>query len=347
MHLDHAFLGGEAKWLSRWAEASEKAIRGGRKLVDAAGVKATAKRAARMVLRNGTTAVRTHVNVDKLYGLREMKALVELKKESADWIDLQLVAFSSGDALTTSKESEAFLREAMKLGADAVGGLPNMDSDPAGYMDIVFDVAKRHRALVDLHVDETNDPNSRALEILADKTMEYGYEGKVSASHCCALSSYSEEDARRVISKVREAEMSIISNPFTNLYLVSGGRKPNGMTRVRELLDAGVNTVYGTDNMNDGYNSLGNGDMLLAALFVAYLNDLGGMRAFRTILDMGTVAPAKATGMIPNYGIKEGGRADLVIFDEKTPWDAVIFQARRSFVIKNGKIVVEDGKLLI
>jgi len=347
MHLDHALLGGDAKWMSRTLDDSEKVIRNGRLAIDFTGVKDTARKAAKTVLKSGTTAIRTHVNVDKLFGLREMKAMLELKKECAGWIELQLVAFPSGDALTQSKESESLLRQAMELGADVVGGLPNIDPDPEKYLDIIFDVAKKHDAKIDLHIDESNNPKNQVLELYADKTLENGYEGKVAASHCCALSSYSEEHAKRVISKVREAEMSIISNPFTNLYLLSEDGRPNGVTRVRELLDAGVNVVYATDNFNDGYNSLGNGDMLLAALFLAYQKRLNGKRAFSTLFKMGTTAAAKATGIIENYGIREGGRADLVILDAETPWDAIVFQAKRSYVIKRGKIAVENGNLLI
>ena len=328
MHLDHALLGGDAKWMARTLGDSEVVIRGGRRTIDSEGLKNNARKAAKTVLGYGTTAARTHVNVDKLFGLREMKAMLELKKECSSWIDLQLVAFSSGDTLTTSKESESFLRQAMELGADVVGGLPNLDPEPEKYLDIIFDVAKEHNAIIDLHVDESNDPKNQVLELYADKTLENGYEGKVTASHCCALSAYSDEHARRVIRKVKEAEMSIISNPFTNLYLLSEDGKPNGVTRVKELLDAGVNVVYATDNMNDGYNSLGNGDMLLAALFLAYQKKLDGKRAFSNILKMGTAGAAKATGIIENYGIKEGGRADLVILDAETPWDAIVFQAK-------------------
>lgn len=338
MHLDHAYLGGDTKWIARTHEESEKIIREGRKSVDFDGVKKVARKAALTALKNGTTAIRTHVNVDRLFGLRELKAMLEFKEDCKDWMDLQLVAFPSREPLTRSSECESLLKQAMKLGADVVGGLPNVDPDPQGYLDIIFDVARRYKAKIDLHVDETNDPKSQVLELYAEKTLENGYEGKVVASHCSALSAYSPEKARRVIEKIREAEMSIIANPFTNIYILGRDGKPNGITRVKDLLDAGVNVAYATDNFNDGYNPLGNGDMLLAALFLAYHQRLDGKRAFSTLLEMGTTKAASATGIIGNYGIKEGGRADLVVLDAKTPWEAIVFQAKRSFVIKKGKI---------
>lgn len=342
MHLDHACLGGDAKWIPRTHEESEKIIREGRKSIGHEGVKEVARKAALTVLKRGTTAIRTHVNVDRLFGLRELKAMLEFKKECMNWMDLQLVAFPSREPLTRSSEGESLLKQAMKLGADIVGGLPNVDPDPEGYLDIIFDIAKRYKANIDLHVDETNDPKSQVLELYAEKTLENGYEGKVVASHCSALSAYDPEKAKRVIEKVREAEMSIIANPFTNIYILGRNGKPNGITRVKDLLDSGVNVAYATDNFNDGYNPLGNGDMLLAALFLAYHQRLDGKRAFATLLEMGTEAPAKATGIIRNYGIKEGGRADLVVLDAETPWEAIVFQAERSFVIKKGKIAKTD-----
>ncbi|MEM3420761.1 MAG: amidohydrolase family protein [Candidatus Hadarchaeum sp.] len=344
MHLDHACLGGDAKWISRTHEESEKIIRKERQSIDSEGVKEVARKAALTLLKKSTTAVRTHVNVDASFGLRELKSMLEFKNECVDWMDLQLVAFPSREPLTRSSESESLLKQAMKLGADVVGGLPNIDPDPEGYLDIIFDVAKRHKAKIDLHVDETNDPKSKVLELYAEKTLENGYGGMVVASHCSALSAYSWENARRVIEKVREAEMSIIANPFTNIYILGRDGKPNGITRVKDLLDSGVNVTYATDNFNDAYNPLGNGDMLLAALFLAYHQRLEGKRAFSTLLEMGTTVAAETTGIIKNYGIKESGRADLVILEAETPWEAIVFQPRRCFVIKRGKIVVKNGE---
>ncbi|MGC8817136.1 MAG: amidohydrolase family protein [Candidatus Hadarchaeum sp.] len=347
MHLDHACLGGDAKWIPRTHEESEKIIREGRKLIDSNGVKEVAAKAAKAVLKNGTTAIRTHVNVDRLFGLRELKAILEFKRECAEWMDLQIVAFPSREALTRSSESESLLKQAMKLGADVVGGLPNVDPDPDGYLEIIFDLAKRYKAKIDLHVDETNDSKSRVLELYAEKALENEYVGKVAASHCSALSAYPQKYAKKVINIVKEAEMSIIANPFTNIYILGQNDKPNGITRVKDLLDSGVNVCYATDNFNDGYNPLGNGDMLLAALFLAYHQRLDGKYSFSKLLEMGTTSAAKATGILENYDIEEGGQADLVVLDAETPWEAIVFQAKRSLVIKKGKIVAKDGVLVI
>lgn len=153
--------------------------------------------------------------------------------------------------------------------------------------------------------------------------------------------------AKKVIKKVRDAKMNIIANPFTNLYIFGEDGKPNGVTRVRELLEAGVNVAYGTDNTEDPFNPFGNADMLLAALFLAYQKQLNGKQTPATILKMGTSSAAKATGIIKNYGIKDGCRADLVILDAETPHEAIAHQVKKLYVIKNGRIVVKDGNLTI
>ena len=139
--------------------------------------------------------------------------------------------------------------------------------------------------------------------------------------------------------------MNVVANPFTNLYLRRKDGKPNWVTRVKELLDAGVNVTYATDNTEDPFNPLGNADMLLAALFLAYLKQLDGKDALATIFKMGTSGAAKATRIIQNYGIREGGRADLMILDAESPQEAIVEQAKRLYVIKNGKIVLKNGIL--
>lgn len=170
-----------------------------------------------------------------------------------------------------------------------------------------------------------------------------GFKGSVSASHCCSLSAVGDETAERIIRKVRDAEMNVIANPFTNMYLGKNGR-PNGITRVRELLDAGVNVAYATDNTQHPFNPLGNTDMLLAALFLAYFKDLGGEQALTEIFKMGTLNAANC-GIVESYGVGEGCKADLMVLDAASPQEAIVKQSKRLYVIKNGKIVVENGVL--
>ena len=183
MHLDGAFWGGDATWASRTlAEATEIREKQAPTLED---VKSRARRAAKMALMNGTTALRTHVGVNQMTGLTNLRALLELKEECSNWIDIQVVAFMTQFPFTASEGNESLLREAMSLGADVVGGKPWVNPDPEKCLDIIFKVAKDFDADIDLHVDESNDPKNLTLDIFAEKALENGYEGRVTASHCC------------------------------------------------------------------------------------------------------------------------------------------------------------------
>jgi len=343
MHIGQAFMGEDAKCIHRTVtEATEISVRKSKALTSE-DFKRNARRAAKMALRKGTIALRTNTPVDQILGLTQLKALLELKEECSNWIDIQVVAFMVEFPFTTSKAGESLLRRAMSLGADVVGGLPWRDPDPEKYLDIIFKVAKDFDADIDLHVDETNDPNVLTLDIYAEKALENGYEGRVTAGHCCSLSAVSDEIAKSVIRKVRDAKMNVVANPFDNLYLWGEDGRPEGVTRVGELLDAGVNVIYATDSTEDIFDPLGNADMLLAGLFLAYLKQLDGKDALTTIFKMGTSSAAKATRIIQNYEIKEDGRADLMILDAESPQEAIVGQAKRLYVIKNGKIVVKNG----
>lgn len=345
MHLDHAFSGGEKIWAGRKLGNAVKINDELRKKMTPKQMKKIARMAAELALKNGTTAIRTHTSVDQITGVKQVEILLDLKKELSNLVDMQVVAFMTELPLTKSKIGESLLRQAMNLGADLVGGLPYRDPNPEKYLDIIFNVAKDFDADIDLHVDETNNPNVLTLETLAEKTFEYGYKGRVTAGHCCSLSAVGENVARRVIRKVKDAKMSIVANPLTNLYLKGDNGKPNGITRVKELLDAGVNVIFATDNTKDMMNPLGTADMLVAGLFLAYWEDFGGVDPSKTIFDMGTYKAAGATNIISNYGIEEGGRADLVVFDAKSPGEAIVEQAKRLYVIKNGRILVDGGVL--
>jgi cytosine deaminase len=257
-------------------------------------------------------------------------------------MDIQVVAFVL-EPLTASNAGISLLKKAMIMGADVVGGVPDSDPNPEKYIALIFKTAKEFNADIDLHIDESNDPSSSLLEYYAEKTLENDYEGRVTASHCSSLSAVSDHTAVRIIKKVGKARMNVIANPLTNLYLWGNDGKSEGVTRVKELLEAGVNVVYATDNTMDPFNPLGNANMLLSGLFLAYIEHLGSKPL--TILKMGTYNAAKATKIIPNYGIKKGGRADIMVLDAEDPEEAIIKQAESLYVIKNGRTKVEKGVL--
>ena len=218
-----------------------------------------AARAGRIVtaaITNGVTHMRTHIDVDSVCGLIPLDALLDVRARFAEVIDLQIVAFPQL-GIVGDRGTEALLRDAMERGADVIGGMPFNEASPgesAEHIRIVFDIAKTHDCDVDMHIDESDDPNARTLEMLCETTLANGWQGRVTAGHTCALAAYDDAYAERVMDRVAEARINIIANPATNLMLQ--GRdddhpKRRGITRVKELLARGVNVSFGQDNLRD------------------------------------------------------------------------------------------------
>jgi len=347
MHLDKALLGQETPNLSGTLREAISIM--GRKksefTVDT--VKERAGRVVEMAVRNGTTTIRTHVDVDPLAGLTGLMALMQVKEEYSDLADVQVVAFPQ-EGLTNVDGAEELLREAMEMGADVLGGIPAIDPDPELHIDKIFSMARDFSVDIDMHIDESDDPKDLTLEYYSEKALEEEYTGFLTAGHCCSLAAVDDAVARRVIGKVHEAGVNVVALPSTNLYLQGRGEGypiRRGITRVRELLDAGVNVLYASDNVRDAFNPFGNANMLELALILAHGAQMGGMSDLETVFRMGTVNAARAVGIGADYGIKEGKRADMVVLDAESPQEAIISQARALYVVKNGVLVAEDGHL--
>ena len=347
MHLDKALLGQETPNLSGTLREAISIM--GRKksefTVDT--VKERAGRVVEMAVRNGTTTIRTHVDVDPLAGLTGLMALMQVKEEYSDLADVQVVAFPQ-EGLTNVDGAEELLREAMEMGADVLGGIPAIDPDPELHIDKLFSMARDFSVDIDMHIDESDDPKDLTLEYYSEKALEEEYPGNVTAGHCCSLAAVDDAVARRVIGKVREAGVNVVALPSTNLYLQGRGDGypiRRGITRVRELLDAGVNVLYASDNVRDAFNPFGNANMLELALILAHGAQMGGMSDLETVFRMGTVNAAKAVGIGTDYGIEEGKRADIVVLDVESPQEAIISQAKALYVVKNGVVVAEYGHL--
>ncbi|HID15995.1 MAG TPA: cytosine deaminase, partial [Candidatus Atribacteria bacterium] len=190
---------------------------------------------------NGVTHIRTHVDVDTIGGLKPLEGLLATREKYKELLDLQIVAFPQ-EGIIQDPGTEELLYKAMEMGADVVGGMPHnemTDDDSKRHIEILFEIAKKFDAPIDSHTDENDDPYSRTLEYLAAKTIKEGYEGRVTADHTCALSSYNDVHAAKVISLVKKADITMESNPVTNIVLE--GRfdtypKRRGLTRIKELL---------------------------------------------------------------------------------------------------------------
>jgi cytosine deaminase len=305
-----------------------------------------ASRVLRWGIGHGTTVFRTHVDVDTIGGLVPVQALVEVKNRFAGCCQIQIVAFPQ-EGILQDPGTEKLLRQAMREGADVVGGMPfneRTEADSGRHIEICFEIAKEFGADIDMHVDETDNPAARTLEFLAARTIREGYQGRVTAGHTCALAAYDDAHAAEVIALVKEAGINMITNPATNLMLqgrLDKEPRRRGITRVKELLSAGINVCYGQDCLKDTfYPTFGQADLLEVGLITAHAAQLSLPREIETLFDMPTVNAARVL-RLKDYGIEVGKMADLNVIDAPTVQEAFRTQADRRYVIRQGRMIAE------
>ena len=304
------------------------------------------QRASRIIdaqIRYGVTKFRTHVDVDSICGLVPLEGLLEVKKIYNDLIDLQIVAFPQEGILKDDTE-ERMIR-AMEEGADVVGGMPHNEhtaENSIKHVNIIFDIAEKFTAPIDSHTDETDDPNSKTLEIIAAETIRRKFKYGVTADHCCALAAYDDYHAAKVIGLCKEAGINIITNPCTNMCLqgrLDKEPKRVGITRVKELVEAGVNVTNGQDCILDPYYPFGKGDMLEVALLTGHAAKMTLPQEIEILYDFCTKNAFKTMGL-DNYELKPGSKADLVILGGvKTVWEAIRQQPPARTTIRAGKVI--------
>jgi len=294
---------------------------------------------------HGTTVIRTHADVDTIGGLVPVEALVALRDEVSDRVDLQVVAFPQ-EGILRDPGSEQLMDRAMELGADVVGGMPyneRSDEDSRKHVELCLQLARKYDADVDMHVDETDDPAGRTLAMLADATLRHGWQGRVTAGHTCALAAYPDPYAAKVIGLVKEAGIHMVTNPATNLMLQGRyDRQPirRGITRVKELLDAGVNVTYGQDCLKDTfYPTFGQADMLEVGLLCAHAAQLSMPAEVETVFDMPTTHAARML-RIDGYGLDVGCRASFNILAAPSVPEALRTRPDRT-VVRDGRVLAE------
>lgn len=350
IHLDKCMIGDEVRPnVSGTLQEAIEIIWERKRRYTTADIVRRAGEVIRTAALNGTTRMRTHVDVDTISGLKPLKGLLEARRKFKHLMDIQIVAFPQ-EGILRDPGTEELLYKSMELGADLVGGMPHHErpySKAKPHIDICFEVAKRFGADIDMHVDETDDPRSRSLEYLAEKTVAEGYQGRVTAGHTCALAAYPDDYARKVIRKVKQANINMITNPVTNLVIQGRGDKQpvrRGITRVKELLAAGVNVTFGQDCVNDAFYPFGRADMLEVANITAHAAHLSTPDEIRTVFQMMTYNAARTLGVLHDYGVV-GKRADLVVIDAASVKDAIRMQPDRRWVIKGGKIIAESRSI--
>ena len=308
-------------------------------------VKRRAIEAIKWEVAQGTLFIRSHVDIcdPKLTALR---ALLEVQQEVRDICEVQLVAFPQ-DGIGSFPDGAKLLEEAVRLGANVVGGIPHYEwTREMGVEDVhtAFEVARRHNRDIDCHCDETDDPSSRYTEVMVANTLKYGWEGRVTVSHCTAMHSWDNAFAFKLIHLLARARMNVVCNPFDNVTLQ--GRfdtypKRRGMARLKELVEAGVNVSLGHDSIMDPWYPLGRGDMLSAASLALHLAQMSGHDEIATMYDLVTTKAAQTLNVADRYGIEAGKPANLIVLDAATPHDALRLIPARLYVIKDGRIVAQ------
>jgi cytosine deaminase len=343
IHLDAVLTVGEPRYNATGSLFEGIEIWGERiKSLSRDDVKRRAGRAITWMLACGVTHIRTHVDVCDP-NLTALRALLEVRDEWRDVVALQIVAFPQ-QGIYSFPDGEALMVEALRLGADVVGGIPHYEwTREYGERDVktALRLAAEHGLQADLHCDETDDDQSRYLELVAAETIRLGLQGRVTASHTTAMHSYNNAYAYRLIRWMRRAGVHIITNPLDNAVLqgrFDGYPIRRGFTRVKELLANGINVAVGHDSIMDPWYPLGIGDPIQACFVMVHYGHMSGHQDFQTLLEMVTTRAAACFGLT-GYGLDEGCEADLVVFDAPAPMDVIRRMAPRTAVVSRGRVV--------
>lgn len=298
------------------------------------------KKAAIEAIKHGTLYIRAFVDTDTKGKLEGVKALLRLRDEMKDVLNIQVVAFPQ-DGVIRDPGAEEYIRKAMELGADVVGGIPWIEytvEDEEKHINIMFEIAKEFNKDVAMLTDDAGDPGLRTTEILARKAIKDNWVGRVTACHARAMQLYPEPYLRKLTALIKKAEMSLVSDPHTGpLHLP-----------IKFMLDSGVNVALGQDDIADAYYPYGANNMLEVAFLNSHILWMTTLNDMDTLFDMITWRAAKAMN-IDRYGLKVGNRADIVILDGKSVYEAIWKHKPPKYVISKGKLVAvneEESKLI-
>ncbi|WP_282803534.1 cytosine deaminase [Secundilactobacillus kimchicus] len=346
VHLDATLTAGDPEWnqsgtlfdgIRIWSARKQK--------LTIEDVKQRATQALKKQASHGTQFVRSHVDVTDP-NLTALKALLEVREEVKDFIELQLVAFPQ-EGILSFPNGKALMTKAAEMGVDALGGIPHFEFNReygVESLHFVGDLAEKYHKLIDVHCDEIDDPAARGLETLATIAYESGMRDTVTASHTTALGSYNDAYAYKLFRLLKMSGINMIANPLVNTFL--GGRfdtypKRRGMTRVKELAADQINVAFGEDDIKDPWYPMGDGNMLDPLHLGLHVAQTMGydqiMSSYRFVTNNG----AKAMHILDHYGIEEGKPANCILMNRKNFYDALNERAEVLLSIHNGRVVVE------
>lgn len=344
IHLDAAMTAGEPRWnqsgtlfegIECWAERKA--------MLTEEDVISRAEQTLTLFADHGIQYVRTHVDVTDPQ-LTALKAMLTVRERMADLVDLQIVAFPQ-EGIWSFRNGRELMEEAVRMGADVVGGIPHFEHTRDYGVESVrwlVELAHKHDRLVDVHCDEIDDPQSRFLEVLAAEALRLDYGSRVAASHTCAMGSYDDAYCSRLFRLLKQSGLRFLSMPTESLHLQ--GRfdtypKRRGITRVPELLDAGLKVAFGQDSIRDPWYPLGNGNLLRTLDVGLHACHMLGMERIDRCLEMITDNGAAALDL-KQYGIEKGLPARCVVLEGQSPYEVLVGQQPVRASVRDGKVMV-------
>lgn len=346
IHLDAALTAGEPNWnqsgtlfegIERWAERKP--------LLTPDDIRTRARKTIQLLMENGVQAIRTHVDTTDPT-LTATKVLCELREELKGQVELQVVAFPQ-EGLLSYPNGLRLMEEALEIGVDVVGGIPHFEYTRElgeASMKQVIALAKKYDRLVDVHCDEIDDPNSRFLEVLAAEALFNDMGHRVTASHTTTMHSYDNAYCSKLFRLLKKSGISFVSCPTESIHLQ--GRfdtfpKRRGVTRVKELLAAGMNVCLAQDSIFDPWYSLGNGKLLRVLDAGLHICQMMGYQDISTALSLITDNSAKALGIDARYGIEVGKPANLIVLSGENDYEAIRRQEDVLWSIRHGEIILQ------
>ncbi|MBL0543494.1 cytosine deaminase [Aeromonas caviae] len=346
IHLDTTQTAGEPSWnlsgtlfegIERWAERKA--------LLTHEDVKQRAIQTLKWQIANGIQFVRTHVDVSDP-NLVALKAMLEVREEMKEWVELQIVAFPQ-EGILSYPNGKALLEEALKLGVDVIGAIPHFEFTReygVESLHYVFDLAEKYQVLVDVHCDEIDDEQSRFIETLATLAYERGIGHRVTASHTTAMHSYNGAYASRLFRLLKMADINFVANPLVNIHLQ--GRfdsypKRRGITRVKEMLEANINVCFGHDDVFDPWYPMGTANMLQVLHMGLHVCQIMGYEQINDSLKLISCHSARTLNVQDRYGIEVGKPANLLILPAENGFDAVRRQVPVRYSIRHGRVIAD------
>ncbi|MFQ2146817.1 cytosine deaminase [Aeromonas veronii] len=346
IHLDTTQTAGEPSWnlsgtlfegIERWAERKA--------LLTHEDVKQRAIQTLKWQIANGIQFVRTHVDVSDP-NLVALKAMLEVREEMKEWVELQIVAFPQ-EGVLSYPNGKALLEEALKLGADVIGAIPHFEFTReygVESLHYIFELAEKYQVLVDVHCDEIDDEQSRFIETLATLAYERGIGHRVTASHTTAMHSYNGAYASRLFRLLKMADINFVANPLVNIHLQ--GRfdtypKRRGITRVKEMLEANINVCFGHDDVFDPWYPMGTANMLQVLHMGLHVCQIMGYEQINDGLKLISCHSARTLNVQDRYGIEVGKPANLLILPAENGFDAVRRQVPVRYSIRHGKVIAQ------